>query len=143
MFPLVVLTRRLFMQYVWVAALPAWAAACRPSAPPSRPLIAVPRQMGTWEGTGSQTLGLVSDSGKFRIHWQARLAPGVGDGDFRLTVHSAVSGRPLREVVDQRGSGEGTLDFEDDPRPYNLMVESTGVVWSIAVDELVLVRPTS
>ena len=62
---------------------------------------------------------------------------------FHLTVHSAVSGRPLQEVVDHRGIGEGTFNFEDDPRQYNLMVSSSGLLWSIVVDEIVLVAPSS
>jgi hypothetical protein len=101
--------------------------------------------MASWEGTGSQTLGLVSQSGKFRIHWQTRPEPDhdPATGSFKLTVHSGVSGRPLQEVVDQRGPGEGVYNFEDDPRPFNLMVDSAGLVWSITVDETVLVKPPS
>ena len=99
--------------------------------------------MGAWEGTGSQTLGLVSQSGKFRIRWQTRAEPGrdPAAGTFTLTVHSGVSGRPLQEVVNHRGPGEGAYNFEDDPRPFNLMVDSDGLVWSITVDETVLVKP--
>ena len=110
--------------------------------PPS-PLVPVIQQMGAWEGSGSQTLGLVSQSGKFRIRWQTRAEPGrdPADGTFTLTVHSGVSGRPLQEVVNHRGPGEGAYNFEDDPRPFNLMVDSDGLVWSITVDETVLVKP--
>ena len=106
-------------------------------------LVPVVQPMASWEGTGSQTLGLVSQSGTFRIRWQARPEPGrdPAKGTFKLTVHSGVSGRPLQEVVDQRGPGEGVYNFADDPRPFNLMVDSDGLVWSIAVDETVLVKP--
>jgi hypothetical protein len=101
--------------------------------------------MASWEGTGSQTLGLVSQSGKFRIRWQTRPETGhdPATGTFKLTVHSGVSGRPLQEVVDLRGPGEGVYNFEDDPRPFNLMVDSSGLIWSITVDETVLVKPAS
>lgn len=106
----------------------------------SRALVPVEQQMGSWEGTESQTLGLVSQSGSFRIRWQSRVLDGATQSDarFLLTVHSGVSGRPLREVVDQRGGGAGAVNFEDDPRPYNLMVESSGVAWTVTVDEVVL-----
>jgi hypothetical protein len=109
---------------------------------PAPALVPVIQQMGAWEGTGSQTLGLVSQSGTFRIRWHTRAEPGhpPEQGTFKLTVHSAVSGRPLQEVVDHRGIGSGTLNFEDDPRPYNLMVESNGLTWAISVDEVVLVK---
>jgi hypothetical protein len=115
--------------------------------PPAREpaLVPVVQQMGAWEGSGSQTLGLVSQSGKFRIRWQARPEPGhdAAAGTFKLTVHSGVSGRPLQEVVDLTGPGEGSYNFEDDPRPFNLMVDSQGLLWSISVDETVLVKPAA
>ena len=91
---------------------------------------------------GSQTLGLVSQSGRFRLRWQTRLEPGRDPASsyFKLTVHSGVSGRALQEVANQRGPGEGAYNLEDDPRPFNLMVESDGLVWSIVADEIVLTR---
>lgn len=118
---------------------------CGRGADPPRALVPVVQQMGTWEGSGSQTLGLVSQSGKFRIRWQTRPEPGhdPSTGTFKLTVHSGVSGRPLQEIVDHRGPGSGAYNFEDDPRPFNLMVDSSGLIWSITVDETVLVKPAS
>jgi hypothetical protein len=113
---------------------------CGRGSEPTRDLVPVVQQMGAWEGTENQTLGLVSQSGRFRIRWQTRLLPGAAHAAFTLTVHSGVSGRPLQEVVRHSGAGEGAVNFEDDPRPFNLMVESTGVHWSIAVDETVMAR---
>jgi hypothetical protein len=119
------------------------AADCARSEEPAPALVPVVQQMGVWEGTGTQTLGLVSQSGQFRIRWQTRPEPGhdPAAGTFRLAVHSGVSGRLLREVVDHRGPGDGAVNFEDDPRPFNLMVESNGLAWSIWADEVVLARP--
>ena len=104
-------------------------------------MIGIPQLVGSWEGSGDHTIGFVSNSGKFRVRWSTRQEPGKAEGVFRLTVHSAVSGRPLQEVVTQHGPGEGSFNFEDDPRQYNLMVASSGVVWSVVVDEVVLVPP--
>ena len=73
------------------------------------------------------------------MRWATKEGPTPG-GFFRLTVHSAVSGRPLQVIVDHQGAGGATVDFADDPRPYNLMVESAGVEWSIAVEEIVAGR---
>lgn len=116
---------------------------CGPASDVPAALVPIVQPMASWEGTGSQTLGLVSQSGSFRIHWTARPEAGrnPATGTFKLTVHSGVSGRPLQEVVDQRGPGEGVYNFADDPRPFNLMVDSDGLVWSISVDETILVKP--
>ena len=112
------------------------AVACSsPSAPPPE-VVTVSRPLGTWQGRGNHTIGLVSDSGRLRISWQTLREDPVQPGTFRLTVHSAVSGRPIQVVTDQRGVGRGTADFADDPRSYNLMVESANVDWSITVDEV-------
>jgi hypothetical protein len=107
------------------------------------PLAAVEQQMGSWEGSGNQTLGLVSQSGKFRLRWQTHLEPGreAGATYFKLTVHSGVSGRALQEAANQRGPGEGAYNVEDDPRPFNLMVEAEGLAWTIVADEIVLAPP--
>ena len=116
---------------------------CRRHNEPEPALVPVIQPMATWEGTGNQTLGLVSQSGRFRLRWQTRLEPGAErrDATFKLTVHSGVSGRPLHEVADQRGPGEGAYNVEDDPRPFNLMVEANGLAWTIEADEVVLARP--
>lgn len=116
---------------------------CRRASEPPAAAVPVVRQMGAWEGTGSQSLDLVSQSGRFHIRWQTRPEAGRDPvtGTFKLTVHSGVSGRPLQEVVDQRGPGHGSFDFADDPRPFNLMVDSDGLVWSVAVEETVFVKP--
>lgn len=134
---------RNFWWYAGVATLVALGVDCRRSTTPPPAPIGIPQQVGAWEGSGDHTIGFVSNSGKFRIRWATRPEPGTPDGVFHLTVHSAVSGRPLQEVVDQRGIGAGTFDFEDDPRQYNLMVTSSGLLWSIVVDEVVLVPPSS
>lgn len=116
-------------------AVALWAACGAPAPPPSGPTTVV-RPLGAWQGSGTRTMGDVnSTSGRFRIHWEAREdAPGV-KGRFTLTVRSAVSGRPLEVVADHEGNGQGAVDFSDDPRVYDFLVESTGVQWSFRVEE--------
>lgn len=111
--------------------------ACRaPSGERSDRIVAVTRPAGAWQGQGSRTIGFVSESGRFRIHWETRREQPPGTGTFRLAVHSAVSGRPIDLVADHRGEGRGTFDFSDDPRSYNFMVDSTNVDWSFSVEEI-------
>lgn len=101
------------------------------------------RPVGSWQGTSSQTIGFNSDTGRFRIAWQTRNQHGRGGGAFKLTVHSAVSGRPLQVVADHHGEGSGTTEFADDPRQYNLMVDSVNLDWSLSVEEIVVTEKES
>ena len=116
---------------------------CRP-APPSPPqIVTTTRQVGAWQGTGNMTVGdVVNTAGHFLIRWETRAERPPG-GHFRLTVHSAVSGRPLKMVVDHAGEGHGTVDFEDDPRVYQFFVDSANVAWSFTVDEVIGVAAPS
>jgi hypothetical protein len=133
--------RGAWLLYLSTAAL---TVACQGSSPPPAERVAMTRPVGSWHGTGNRTIGLVSDTGRFHIDWDARNEQPSGTGTFRLAVHSAVSGRPIQVITEQRGEGRGSADFQDDPRPYNLMIESANVDWSISVDEVVVAtRPAA
>jgi hypothetical protein len=114
---------------------PACAAAPEPPspAPPAASPTAV-RQLGSWTGTGNTTLGFVSESGSFRINWKTA-SQSAGAGEFLLTLRSGISGRPLKVIASHTGSGSGSVEFGDDPRIYEFLVESSRVEWSISVDE--------
>lgn len=124
---------RMNVRLVFAALVFSLVSACK-SQPPSPQLESVTSALGSWQGRGNATLGFVSDSGRFRIRWVAKNESPANNGRLHLTVHSAVSGRPLQEVLDYRGEGSGTVDFNDNPRSYNIMVDSVNVDWSIAVD---------
>ena len=116
----------------------------RPAPRAAEERVAVTRPVGSWEGRGNSTIGVVSDTGRFHISWQARNERPAGSGTFRLAVHSAVSGRPIQLIAEQRGEGGGSADFADDPRPYNLMIDSANIDWSVSVDEVVVAtRPAA
>jgi hypothetical protein len=139
---------RLDLRVLRVAFCAAALIGCRTDQP-AHEAVPVTVQLGSWQGRGNATLGFVSDSGRFRVTWTARdemapEAPRLRSGQagrLHLTIHSAVSGRPLQEVVDQHGEGSGTYDFSDDPRSYNIMVESNDIEWSIIVDGTSTIRP--
>jgi hypothetical protein len=111
--------------------------ACRDVPVPARQIVAVTRPAGSWQGSGNRTIGFVSESGRFRIHWETRDETAPQHGTFRLSVNSAVSGRPIQLAVDVRGVSRGTYEFADDPRPYNFMVDSANIQWSFSVEEIV------
>lgn len=118
--------------------------ACGPAEPVKHPpAVAAYRPVGSWEGTGSQTLGDVSSEGSFRIRWQTRDEDPTGSGTFRLTIRSGVSGRPLEVAADVKGEGSGVFDFEDSPRVYDFLVESENVTWSFTVEDVVAAGPRS
>jgi hypothetical protein len=95
-------------------------------------------KLGEWSGAGNlQTETFTCDSGGLRLRWETRSEARPGAGRFTLSVHSAVSGRPLDTPVDHRGVGRDTAYFSDDPRIMYVVVESKDIEWSFIVDEAV------
>jgi hypothetical protein len=101
-----------------------------------RPVVAVTRTVGSWEGRGTTTVGdITSETGRFRIYWQTTNESPGGRGAFKLTLRSAISGRTIGIVADVKGTGSGTADFDEGHRTYDFLVESRDVDWSFRVEE--------
>lgn len=81
-----------------------------------------------------QTESFLNESGSLRIAWETR-AERRGEGVFRATFHSAVSGRPLATVIESQAGGRGTSIVAEDPRPMYVNVEATGVEWRFTLEE--------
>ena len=57
-------------------------------------------------------------------------------GTFRLTIHSAISGRPMQTVVGPgRRSAKARRIFSDDPRVFFAVVDSKNIDWTFTVEE--------
>lgn len=98
-------------------------------------------RLGAWSGTKSlQTESFTSDTGAFRIAWETRPGQAPEEGTFLLTLHSAISGRPLQVVVDHRGLGAATAYVNDDPRIFFAVVDASNLEWSFTVDEAIATR---
>jgi len=111
-------------------------ASCSPA--PSKPqdIVAVTREVGAWQGRGTQTVGdIPSETGRFRIVWETSNESPAGTGRFKLTMRSAISGRPLQLVADHKGVGTGTAEYDEGPRTYDFLVESDNLDWKFRVDE--------
>jgi hypothetical protein len=110
-----------------------------PSNPaPNSKTIVQWRTLGSWSGRGNaQTESFTMDSGAMRVVWETRNETVPGAGAFRLTVHSAISGRPLLVAVDHRGPGRDTSYLQEDPRVFYGVVESTSLEWSFKVEEAI------
>jgi hypothetical protein len=98
--------------------------------------VVVWRSLGSWSGRGNtQTESFTSDTGSLRVRWQTSHEVRPGDGTFRLTLHSAISGRPLVQAVDHRGVGADTSYVSEDPRVFYVVVDSARIEWSFTIDE--------
>jgi hypothetical protein len=110
--------------------------ACSQAPSQPQPIVAVTRTVGSWQGRGTRTVGDVpSETGRFRIHWQTTNESPAGSGTFKLTLRSAISGRTIGVVADVTGTNEGTADFDEGPRTYDFLVESSNVDWAFRVEE--------
>ena len=109
---------------------------CSPAPTKPQDIVAVTREVGAWQGRGSATVGdIPSETGRFRIHWETTNESPAGAGTFKLTLRSAISGRTLQLVVDHKGVGAGTADYDEGPRTYDFLVESANLDWKFRVDE--------
>jgi hypothetical protein len=95
--------------------------------------------LGSFAGRGNeQTQSFTSDTGVMRILWEAKPSgPASSSGTLRLTIHSAISGRPLLMALDQKGPGKGTAFVGEDPRVFFAVVDSRDLDWSFTVQERV------
>jgi hypothetical protein len=100
-----------------------------------RAAVATRVELGSWKGEGNTTLGFVSETGSFRISWTAQNVDNAKPGSFMLTLRSGISGRTLKVIADHHSAGGGSVEFGDDPRLYEFLVESSGIKWAISVDE--------
>lgn len=120
----------------FVLALAAALSACSPAPTKPQDIVAVTRQVGSWQGHGTATVcDIPSETGRFRIHWETANESPAGTGSFKLTMRSAISGRPLQLVVDHKGVGAGIADYDEGPRTYDFLVESANLDWKFRVDE--------
>ena len=109
---------------------------CSPKPSEPQPIVAVTRPVGSWQGRGTATVGdIPSETGRFRIMWRTANESPVGAGTFKLTLRSAISGRTLGIVADHKGVGSGTAEYDEGPRTYDFLVESSNIDWSFKVEE--------
>ena len=125
---------------VAVAAIGCRARADQPPKPAAQSVAWHP--LGTWSGRGNlQTESFTSETGALRVRWET--TPQAGDaappatGAFRLTAHSAISGRPLQEVVDHTGVGTGVGYVQQDPHVFYVVVDSSHLSWKFTVEEAI------
>jgi hypothetical protein len=132
-------------RWICLVALVAALAACRtdvdrpvatPAAAPASGTAWYP--LGTWSGRGDrQSDSFDVTTGALRIRWETSHETAPGAGRFKVSLHSAISGRPLQTVIDVRGIGGDVAHVQDEPRVSYLVIESTAVDWRVTVEEAV------
>jgi len=76
----------------------------------------------------------------WRLRWEATAVNADSPVALRVTVHSADSGRLLEAPLDESGAGSGVVEIVEEPRQFYLTVESTGLDWTLAVEDSVPAR---
>jgi hypothetical protein len=132
---------------ILVALLPLIACESAQEEPPAPPVAAAStlwRSLGDWSGSGNrQTESFDVTTGSMRLTWEA-LQEGAGDmPHFRVSLHSAISGRPLQTIVDTDEAGSGTADLAASQRVAYLLIESEQIRWRLTLQEGVAGSPVS
>jgi hypothetical protein len=91
---------------------------------------------GSWSGRGDlETNSFPSSTGYLRFTWETSNETKPGEGRFKLSVGSSISGRLIQAVVDSKGAGRGVEYLSEEPRTFYLKVESANEDWTLTVDE--------
>ena len=126
---------------VVLLALTVLSTACHTAVKEQREQEVVWRRVGAWSGGRSiQTESFESDTGSFRVQWKTGDEAVPGQGTFRLSFHSSISGRELQVAVDRTGTGADTAYVQQVPNVFYAKVESANIEWSFTVDEAVTTR---
>jgi hypothetical protein len=90
----------------------------------------------SWSGSGdTQTDSFNIETWQFRLRWKTSNETAPGTGKFRLSVHSAVSGRELSDPIEHDGVGSDIAYITQDPHLCYLVIDSKNVDWSVTVEE--------
>ena len=109
---------------------------CRSDSKPLETLHkAIWRPVGTWSGRSGIQTESFELGGQWRIRWEARDESSPGAGHLRISVNSAVSGRPLMLAVDHRGIGRDTVAVTEDPHLFYLVIDSSNLDRSVTAEE--------
>lgn len=91
--------------------------------------------LGTWTDRGSrQTESFDVTTGSLRLAWRTT---GSASAPFRVSLYSAISGRPLQTIVDTIGSGSDSVRVAIEPHVAYLQIDSEGMEWSVTLEEAV------
>ena len=92
--------------------------------------------MGTWSGHGSQQLDpFPIERLTWRVRWETKNETAPGQGFLQVTANSGDSGRIVTEVLDVKGVAHDIEYFTELPHRYYFVVTSSGLDWTLIVEE--------
>lgn len=135
------------MAVIGLVMATAVAGGCRSDAPAAdaRPAAAAGiewRPIGSWSGGGNrQTESFDVSLSAMRLRWQTTRETSPGAGRLVVTLHSAVSGRPLQTIVDAHGVTSATVNVAEEPRLCHFVIEGTNVEWQMTLEQGYAIEP--
>jgi hypothetical protein len=70
-----------------------------------------------------------------RLRWRTTKETAPGAGRFTVTLHSAVSGRPLQTIVEAHGVGSGTANVAEEQRWSHFVIDAENVEWQMTLEQ--------
>jgi len=117
----------------------AWSTACGGDAPAAvgpAPAQIEWREVGSWSGGLSrQTESFEVSMAAMRLRWHTTRETSPGAGRLTVTLHSAVSGRPLQTIVDAHGVSSAIVNVADEPRWCHFVIEAANVDWEMTLEQ--------
>jgi outer membrane biogenesis lipoprotein LolB len=108
------------------------------SQPPPKPAeqTIIWERAGSWSGRGNlETNSFPSSSGYLRFTWETSNETKPGEGRFKLSLGSSISGRLIQVVVDSKGARRDVAYVSEEARTFYIKVESANEDWKVTVDE--------
>jgi hypothetical protein len=109
---------------------------CSPPPPKPAEKTIIWERAGSWSGRGDvETNSFPSSSGYLRFTWETSNETKPGEGRFKLSLGSSISGRVIQVVVDSKGVGRDVAYVSEEARTFYIKVESAHEDWKVIVDE--------
>ena len=70
-----------------------------------------------------------------RLRWTTTRETSPGAGRLTVTLHSAVSGRPLQTIVEAQGVSSATVNVADEPRWCHFVIAAENVEWQMTLEQ--------
>ena len=118
-----------------LCTLPLLSSCSQPPAKPAEQTI-IWERAASWSGRGDvETNSFPSSSGYLRFTWETSNETKPGEGRFKLSLGSSISGRVIMTVVDSKGTKRDVAYVSEEARTFYVKVESANVDWKVTVDE--------